>query len=59
MRVDDASIWWIWSLNRRVAEFIHSPTEEQEIQLRFLLTTYRAFNEEQISNLNENPRLAG
>lgn len=36
--------WWRWLLNRKIAEYVSSPSEEQERQLRFLLTSYRALS---------------
>lgn len=36
--------WWRWLLNRKIAEYISSPSEDQERQLRFLLTSYRALS---------------
>ena len=36
-----------WLLNRKVAEYISKPTQQLEITLRFLLTSYRALNEKE------------
>ena len=36
--------WWRWLLNRKIAEYVSSPTEDQDRQLRFLLTSYRALS---------------
>ncbi len=36
--------WWRWKLNRKIAEFLSSPTPEQEATLGFLLTSYRALH---------------
>jgi len=59
MRIDDANNWWMWNLNRKVAEFIHKPTEELEIEIRFLLATCRSFNEREAADLEANNLLAG
>ena len=46
MRPEDPNEWWMWTLNRKIAEYIHAPSEKQEIELRFLLTTYRSLKNE-------------
>jgi len=37
--------WWRWELNRKIAEFLSRPTQEQEAMLSFLLTSYRALHD--------------
>jgi hypothetical protein len=53
MKVENINEWWIWTLNRKIAEFIHKPSEDQEIELRFLLTTYRSLSENAPANQEE------
>ena len=53
MKVENANEWWMWTLNRKIAEYIHNPNENQEIELRFLLTTYRSLKDNNPANQDQ------
>ena len=53
MKVENINEWWMWTLNRKIAEYIHTPSEQQEIELRFLLTTYRSMKDGEAANLDQ------
>ena len=37
--------WWRWQLNRKIAEFLASPSENQHAHLNFMLSSYRSLHE--------------
>lgn len=38
--------WWLWQMYRQVAQFINSPSEITESQLRSLILEYRNFHQQ-------------
>jgi hypothetical protein len=39
--------WWRWQLNRKIAEFLASPSENQHAHLNFMLSSYRSLHNTQ------------
>ena len=38
--------WWLWQINRRVAEFVSRPCERSETALNETLSAYRRLREQ-------------